>query len=122
MLTEKAKQQEEMLVEYDESEAQQKDLESEVDLLRAQVDSMKDELRVSILMCEQPELMMWSMVYLLFQLTSLVFVEGTPVGPCDDFAPLSWLIIIFCLILLTSKLNLCQTKHKISEIPNWYFL
>ena len=47
-----------MLVEYDESEAQQKDLESEVDLLRAQVDSMKDELRVSILMCEQPELMM----------------------------------------------------------------
>lgn len=45
MLTEKAKQQEEMLVEYDESEAQQKDLESEVDLLRAQVDSMKDELR-----------------------------------------------------------------------------
>ena len=58
MLTEKAKQQEEMLVEYDESEAQQKDLESEVDLLRAQVDSMKDELRVSILMCEQPELTM----------------------------------------------------------------
>lgn len=78
MLTEKAKQQEEMLVEYDESEAQQKDLESEVDLLRAQVDSMKDELRVSILMCEQPELMMWSMVYLLLQLTSLMFVEGTP--------------------------------------------
>lgn len=78
MLTEKAKQQEEMLVEYDESEAQQKDLESEVDLLRAQVDSMKDELRVRILMCEQPELIMWSMVYLLLQLTSLVFVEGTP--------------------------------------------
>ena len=58
MLTEKAKQQEEMLVEYDESDAQQKDLESEVDLLRAQVDSMKDELRVSLLMCKQPELMM----------------------------------------------------------------
>ena len=31
------------------------------------------------------------MVYLLFQLTSLVFVEGTPVGPCDDFTPLSGL-------------------------------
>ena len=60
MLTEKAKQQEAMLVEYDESEAQQKDLESELDLLRAQVDSMKDELKVSTLMCvsEQPELMM----------------------------------------------------------------
>lgn len=57
MLTEKAKQQEEMLVEYDEGEAQQKDLESELDLLRAQVDSMKDELKVSTLMCvsEQPE-------------------------------------------------------------------
>lgn len=47
MLAEKAKQQEEMLVEYDESEANKKDLESEVDLLRAQVDSMKDELKVS---------------------------------------------------------------------------
>lgn len=47
MLAEKAKQQEEMLVEYDETEAQHKDLESEVDLLRAQVDSMKDELKVS---------------------------------------------------------------------------
>lgn len=57
MLTEKAKQQEEMLVEYDEGEAQQKDLESELDLLRAQVDSMKDELKVSTLMrvSEQPE-------------------------------------------------------------------
>ena len=46
MLAEKAKQQEEMLVEYDENEAQHKDLESEVELLRAQVDSMKDELKV----------------------------------------------------------------------------
>lgn len=46
MLAEKAKQQEEMLVEYDESEAQNKDLESEVELLRAQVDSMKEELKV----------------------------------------------------------------------------
>ena len=57
MLTEKAKQQEEMLVEYDEGEAQQKDLESGLDLLRAQVDSMKDELKVSTLMrvSEQPE-------------------------------------------------------------------
>ena len=46
MLAEKAKQQEEMLVEYDESETKHKDLESEVDLLRAQVDSIKDELKV----------------------------------------------------------------------------
>lgn len=45
MLAEKAKQQEEMLLEYDESEANKKDLESELDLLRAQVDSMKDELK-----------------------------------------------------------------------------
>lgn len=48
MLAEKAKQQEEMLLEYDESEANKKDLESELDLLRAQVDSMKDELKVSV--------------------------------------------------------------------------
>lgn len=48
MLAEKAKQQEEMLLEYDESEANKKDLESEIDLLRAQVDSMKDELKVSV--------------------------------------------------------------------------
>lgn len=46
MLAEKAKQQEEMLVEYDENEAQHRDLESEIELLRAQVDSMKDELKV----------------------------------------------------------------------------
>ena len=50
MLAEKAKQQEEMLVEYDENEAQHRDLESEVELLRAQVDSMKDELKVG---CKQ---------------------------------------------------------------------
>lgn len=82
MLTEKAKQQEEMLVEYDESEAQQKDLESEVDLLRAQVDSMKDELRVSILICE----LTWtndvihgiSFVAAAHNLLSLLFVDGTP--------------------------------------------
>lgn len=49
MLAEKAKQQEEMLLEYDESEANKKDLESELDLLRAQVDSMKDELKVSVI-------------------------------------------------------------------------
>lgn len=48
MLAEKAKQQEEMLLEYVESEANKKDLESELDLLRAQVDSMKDELKVSV--------------------------------------------------------------------------
>ena len=48
MLAEKAKQQEEMLLEYDESEANKKDLEGELDLLRAQVDSMKDELKVSV--------------------------------------------------------------------------
>ena len=46
MLAEKAKQQEEMLVEYDEFEAQNKDRESEVELLRAQVDSIIDELKV----------------------------------------------------------------------------
>ena len=46
MLAEKAKQQEEMLVEYDDCEAQNKDMESEVELLRAQVDSMKEELKV----------------------------------------------------------------------------
>lgn len=46
MLAEKAKQQEEMLVEYDENEVHNKDLESEVELLRAQVSSMKDELKV----------------------------------------------------------------------------
>lgn len=46
MLAEKAKQQEEMLVEYDEFEAQNKDRESEGELLRAQVDSIKDELKV----------------------------------------------------------------------------
>lgn len=79
MLTEKAKQQEEMLVEYDEGEAQQKDLESELDLLRAQVDSMKDELKVSTLMCvsEQPEpwhTFCWSSS----QLTSHMFADGTP--------------------------------------------
>lgn len=49
MLAEKAKQQEEMLLEYDKSEANKKDLESELDLLRAQVDSMKDELKVSVI-------------------------------------------------------------------------
>lgn len=46
MLAEKTKQQEEMLVEYDENEVHNKDLESEVELLRAQVGSMKDELKV----------------------------------------------------------------------------
>lgn len=45
MLAEKAKQQEEMLLEYEEGEANRKDLESELDLLRAQVDSMKAELK-----------------------------------------------------------------------------
>ena len=47
MLAEKAKQQEEMLVEYDEFEAHSKGMESEVELLRAQVDSIKEELKVS---------------------------------------------------------------------------
>lgn len=47
MLAEKAKQQEEMLVEYDEFESHSKDMESEVELLRAQVDSIKEELKVS---------------------------------------------------------------------------
>lgn len=51
MLAEKAKQQEEMLVEYDEFEAQNKDRESEVELLRAQVDSIKDELKVGCSKC-----------------------------------------------------------------------
>ena len=46
MLAEKAKQQEEMLVEYDEFDAHNKDMESEVELLRAQVDSIKEELKV----------------------------------------------------------------------------
>lgn len=45
MLAEKAKQQQEMLVEYDEFEAHNKDMESEVELLRAQVDSIKEELK-----------------------------------------------------------------------------
>lgn len=51
MLAEKAKQQEEMLVEYDEFEAHNKDMESEVELLRAQVDSIKEELKVGCLIC-----------------------------------------------------------------------
>ena len=51
MLAEKAKQQEEMLVEYDEFEAHNKDMESEVELLRAQVDSIKEELKVGCSKC-----------------------------------------------------------------------
>lgn len=51
MLAEKAKQQEEMLVEYDEFEAHNKDMESEVELLRAQVDSIKEELKVGCSIC-----------------------------------------------------------------------
>ena len=46
MLAEKAKQQEELLVEYEESQAQQQELESEAQVLRAQVESMKGELKV----------------------------------------------------------------------------
>lgn len=38
-----------MLFEYDESEVNKKDLESEFDLLRVQVDSMKDEFKVSVI-------------------------------------------------------------------------
>ena len=57
MLAEKAKQQEEMLVEYDEFDAHNKDMESEVELLRAQVDSIKEELKVgSPIACEQAHL------------------------------------------------------------------
>lgn len=51
MLAEKAKQQQEMLVEYDEFEAHNKDMESEVELLRVQVDSIKEELKVSCSKC-----------------------------------------------------------------------
>ena len=51
MLAEKAKQQEEMLVEYDEFETHNKDMESEVELLRAQVDSIKEELKVGCPKC-----------------------------------------------------------------------
>lgn len=51
MLAEKAKQQEEMLVEFDEFEAHNKDMESEVELLRAQVDSIKEELKVGCSRC-----------------------------------------------------------------------
>ena len=51
MLAEKAKQQEEMLVEYDEFEAHNKDMESEAELLRAQVDSIKEELKVGWSKC-----------------------------------------------------------------------
>ena len=60
MLAEKAKQQEEMLVEYDEFEAHNKDMESEVELLRAQVDSIKEELKVG-----------WSTCYWIFLWGSL---------------------------------------------------
>ena len=46
MLAEKAKQQEEMILDFEEHEAQSRDTESEVQLLKAQVESMKDELKV----------------------------------------------------------------------------
>ena len=46
MLAEKAKQQEELLVEYDENDSHHRDVDSEMELLRAQVDSLKDELKV----------------------------------------------------------------------------
>lgn len=47
MLAEKAKQQEELLVEYDENDSHHKDVDSEMELLRAQVDSLKDELKLT---------------------------------------------------------------------------
>lgn len=46
MLAEKSKQQEELLAEYEEYEFQNKQMESEVSLLRSQVASVTDELKV----------------------------------------------------------------------------
>ena len=57
MLAEKAKQQEDLLVEYDENEARNKDFENEVALLHAQVDSIKDELKVGFGLFPQTALM-----------------------------------------------------------------
>ncbi|XP_015753145.1 PREDICTED: uncharacterized protein C9orf117 homolog [Acropora digitifera] len=51
MLAEKAKQQEELLVEYDENDSHHKDVDSEMELLRAQVDSLKDELKRVLRRC-----------------------------------------------------------------------
>lgn len=61
MLAEKAKQQEELLVEYDENDSHHKDVDSEMELLRAQVDSLKDELKVG-----------WWMVTFIFRPPPLV--------------------------------------------------
>ena len=46
MLADKAKQQEELLGDYEEQSAQTRDMGSEMELLQRQVDGIKDELQV----------------------------------------------------------------------------
>mgnify|MGYP001792934829 CR=1 FL=1 len=46
MLADKAKQQEELIHEYEEQNGRNRDIDSEMDLLRLQVDSMMNELKV----------------------------------------------------------------------------
>jgi len=53
MLAEKSKQQEELLTEYEEYELRNKEMESEVSLLRSQVASVTDELKVYLWVCAE---------------------------------------------------------------------
>lgn len=47
MLAEKAKQQEELLTEYENNQGHQQQLEREADTMRVEMEAMKDELQVS---------------------------------------------------------------------------
>lgn len=76
MLAEKAKQQEELLVEYDENDSHHRDVDSEMELLRAQVDSLKDELKLTT---EKKE-------YLDTELAKVVRDRNLAMGKKDELA------------------------------------
>lgn len=76
MLAEKAKQQEELLVEYDENDSHHRDVDSEMELLRAQVDSLKDELKLTT---EKKE-------YLDAELAKVVRDRNLAMGKKDELA------------------------------------